>query len=233
MARLRAPTVAQIVPGFKQVRLGYVNAFFVEGDPGLVLVDTGLPGKADVIADAVIEAGHSPGDVSDVIITHCHIDHIGSLAAVAAVTGGRVWVHMADAAVTESGTPAGEMTGRNLIGRLMVFTARPKAAEPVAVDRSLEDGLALDLAGGFTVIHTPGHTPGHVSLLWKPGLVMIAGDAAMNLSGRVGPPPVAEDHAAAAVSFRRLATFDFEVAVFGHGRPVTEAASAVMRGAGG
>jgi glyoxylase-like metal-dependent hydrolase (beta-lactamase superfamily II) len=219
-----------VVPGLRQVKLGYVNAYLIEGDSGLVVVDTGLPGKLDAIEEAVVEAGFRTSDVSDILITHSHLDHIGSLAALTGATGARVRVHPEDRAVTTDGVPSAPMTGRNLVGKLMVFTMRrPKAAQPVETTTDMTDGETLELAGGLTVIHTPGHTPGHVSLLWRDGSVMISGDAAMNLSGRVAPPPVAEDHVLAARSFRRLVTFDFDTAVFGHGRPVVGGASEVLR----
>ncbi|HSJ28227.1 MAG TPA: MBL fold metallo-hydrolase [Acidimicrobiia bacterium] len=219
----------RLVPGLHQVALGYVNAYIIEGEAGLVVVDTGLPGRMDRLADAVGAVGRDVVAVTDIVVTHCHIDHIGSLADLAARSGARVWTHSQDRHVTETGSLAGPMTGRNLVGRLMVFTGRPRAASPVPVDASLHDGEVVDLAGGLRVIHTPGHTPGHVSLLWEPGGVLVAGDAAMRLSGRITPPPVAEDHVAATRSFRRLATFQYDVMVFGHGRPVTTGAAESMR----
>ena len=51
-------------------------------------------------------------------------------------------------------------------------------------DRALNDGDVLDFAGGLEVIHTPGHTAGHVSLLWKRDRgLLITGDAAANIMG--------------------------------------------------
>jgi glyoxylase-like metal-dependent hydrolase (beta-lactamase superfamily II) len=219
----------RVVPGLHLVALGYENAFVIEGEDGLAVVDAGLPGRADRIGRVVEELGRDLAAVTDILVTHCHIDHIGSLADLASRSGARVWTHGEDRHVTETGSLAGPMTGRNLVGRLMVFTGRPRAAAPVPVDALLEDGEVVDVAGGIRVIHTPGHTPGHASLLWEAGGVLLAGDAAMRLSGRVTPPPVAEDHAQATRSFRRLATFDYDAMVFGHGRPVTTGAAEIMR----
>lgn len=80
------------------------------------------------------------------------------------------------------------------------------------------------MAGGIEVIHTPGHTPGHVSYLWVDGRALVAGDAAGNVLG-LGPMMIAEDHGAAYVSFARLAVLDFTTAVFGHGKPIREGAA--------
>jgi glyoxylase-like metal-dependent hydrolase (beta-lactamase superfamily II) len=76
-------------------------------------------------------------------------------------------------------------------------------------------------------VHTPGHTSGHVSfLLDRSGGVLLAGDAVGNRRGRLGVSPrlVTADPAAAAASAAKLASLRFEIAVFGHGSPLTERA---------
>ena len=118
------------------------------------------------------------------------------------------------------------------MGRVLVpyvKVALPWALPPVAVQETLSDGESV---GPFRVIATPGHTAGHVSLLWQERGLLFAGDAAANLTG-VGPHPAADDPAQARDSFRGLAERDFESAVFGHGRTVrsraVEAFSAAAR----
>ena len=92
-------------------------------------------------------------------------------------------------------------------------------------DIALSDGDIIDIAGGLEVIHTPGHTAGHVSLLWKRDRgLLIAGDAAANLMGlnyMIGY----DDVAAGKASLAKLATRQFEAAVFGHGKPLLSGAS--------
>jgi glyoxylase-like metal-dependent hydrolase (beta-lactamase superfamily II) len=76
---------------------------------------------------------------------------------------------------------------------------------------------------GFTAVHTPGHTAGHVSfLLDRAGGLLFAGDAARSSRARLRHSPrlVSEDRAEAERSVAKLATLDFDVAVFGHGAPV-------------
>jgi glyoxylase-like metal-dependent hydrolase (beta-lactamase superfamily II) len=92
--------------------------------------------------------------------------------------------------------------------------------------RDLTDGMTLDIAGGVEVVHTPGHSADHVSLLWKHDRgVLFAGDVAANIMG-LGYSLGYEDFDQGRGSLRKLADLDFEVAVFGHGKPILSSASA-------
>ena len=111
--------------------------------------------------------------------------------------------------------------------REMLKGERP-TIDPFEVDIRLADGQAVPGFDDLRVIHTPGHSAGHISLLWEhAGGVLVVGDAAAN-QGALMPAPVAEDHELNAASLRRLAALDFEVAVFGHGEPIHEGASAAF-----
>lgn len=229
----------RIVAGLYRILKGYVNAYVLEDGDGLVLIDCGMPKKAAKIAAAIREAGHKPTDVRHILVTHQHLDHMGSLAALTKVTGAMVHVHPADAPVVRGdaerpGPNRARVAGR-VLGPLLVRIER-KRAEPVAVDRELVDGDSLPFAGGLRVLHTPGHTPGQTSFLWeRHGGVLIAGDVAGARGDRVGPPIGAvfgmftEDVEEAKRSFRKVAALDFEVAVFGHGNPIRSGAAEAMR----
>ncbi len=229
----------RIVDRLFRVLRGYVNAYVLEDESGLVLIDCGMPKRADRIASAIRETGHEPEDVEHILVTHHHLDHTGSLAALAGRTGATVYVHPADAAVVSGASMPpppnrAKLSGRT-IGPLLVRLG-PKRADPAKVDEDLVDATELPFAGGLRVIHTPGHTAGQTSfLLPRDGGVLIAGDAARAAGRRVGPPTGAvfgmftEDLQEARRSFRRLAELDFDVAVFGHGDPVRSGAAEVFR----
>jgi glyoxylase-like metal-dependent hydrolase (beta-lactamase superfamily II) len=69
-----------VVPGLWEVPLGFVNAFLLETENGLALIDTGVAGSADKILEVVRATGRAPADIRHILMTHCHGDHAGSLA---------------------------------------------------------------------------------------------------------------------------------------------------------
>ncbi len=85
--------------------------------------------------------------------------------------------------------------------------------------RTVEDGEELPYGGGTVVIHTPGHTPGHLCLYVKQAKVLIAGDALNVEEGRlIGPRPQhTADIDAARRSLKKLAEYDIETVICYHG----------------
>ena len=72
--------VREVVDGVIEIPIGYVKAYAVVVDDGVVLVDTGIPGRADKVARAVEAARRPIGEVHTILLTHCHPDHIGGVA---------------------------------------------------------------------------------------------------------------------------------------------------------
>lgn len=184
---------------------------------GPVLIDAGTRWAARRILRSL--AGRT---LSAHAITHAHCDHQGSSAAVCAALGLPYWVGEGDLAAAEAGGAA-VMTPRNAFtfvqGMFWPGPGRP-------VDRVLREGEDV---GGFTVLETPGHAPGHVSLWRERDRVLIAGDVFFGrhpLSGRPGvhPPPDAftPDPGANRLAMRRLAELRPALCCFGHGPPVRD-----------
>ena len=103
--------------------------------------------------------------------------------------------------------------------------------EPTEADEYLEEGQILGFAGDAEVLQLPGHAAGQVGLLLpRHGGMLIAADAATNMGGRLGYPIVVEELETTKDTRRRLATLDFTIACFGHGRTVAEGAAEAFRG---
>jgi glyoxylase-like metal-dependent hydrolase (beta-lactamase superfamily II) len=210
-----------IADGVFDVPITYVHAFLVVDDDGVVLVDTGLPGRSKKLHEALDEARKKIGDVHTILLTHWHPDHVGGVADLRRASGARVVAHQLDAEVISGDKPVPPVNGFMKIGSW--FMGKPEVA---AVDHRLTTDGPTPLAG-FSAYHTPGHTDGHVSyLLDRAGGVLFAGDAAAGGRSKVGYTPrmVTADVNAARASVARLAQLEFRVAVFGHGPAVTDAA---------
>ncbi len=215
--------------------LPYVNAFLVDGEDGLILIDTGLPHREGRVLRTVESIGKRPEALRHIVITHHHADHTGSLAALVARTGAKVFVHSLDAPIVRGDRPSPGPTRETAVSRAVLRLGRWRgltAIAPTPVDFELDDGQELPIAGGIRVVHTPGHTAGHVSLLLPSKRLLIVGDAAGALFGRVGPPigMFTEDMMRAKHSIRRLAELDgFDTACFGHGTVVEDHAAVRFR----
>ena len=211
--------VREIVDGVFELSLGFVNLHLVVTDDGVVLVDTGLPRNARRIDRALRELRRRIGDVRTVLLTHHHFDHTGNVADLRRRSGARVVAHAADAPVITGAIRPEPPRGLAGLAVRLIGTA-----EPTKLDQLISaDGTQP--VPGFTAVHTPGHTRGHVSyLLDRAGGVLFAGDAASGArDGTVtaGPTRVSEDPAEQERSVVKLATYDFEHAVFGHGTAVS------------
>lgn len=232
-------SVLQIVPGVTQVSLGMVNVFLLVGE-NVTVIDTGMPGSAPKILDALAEIGKRPRDIGQILITHLHADHTGSAKALkeaAAADGGaaKIYMHASDAEAFEQGQvmrkaqPAPGLLN-TLIFKLLSGRAGPSQVEPAAVDCTISDGEELPFAGGLKAFHVPGHTAGNMVFLWpQQGGVLFSGDTCGRMSGPLGFPVLFEDMSLGLQSLRRVAGMQFEYAVFGHGKPILGGAAQQFR----
>lgn len=226
-------SIQQVVPGFYWISLGFVNAYLLETQTGLVLIDTGVSNSTDKILSAVASLGKKPGDIKHILVTHLHGDHTGSLAALKKATGAPAYMHSLDAQMVRIGQ-AGRpfQPGPGLLSRFIIFLMSrrgPTLIESAEVENELSDGQILDSVVGIKVIHAPGHAAGQVAFLIPlHGGILVAADSCGNRSG-LAYPPIFEDMDTGMQSLKKLSTLDFEVAVFGHGKPITSGASKAFK----
>jgi glyoxylase-like metal-dependent hydrolase (beta-lactamase superfamily II) len=173
-----------------------------------------------------VRAGVPYQRLSQVILTHDDIDHIGSLGTVIRECSGPIQVlaHEADAANIEAGRP-GKMAPERLAAipeerrRTLEAVLARLQSERVRVTQRLAGGERLPYCGGIRVIHTPGHTLGHICLYHEPSRTLIAGDA-LNVDGdvlRPSSPAMSHDAQQAVTSLRALAAFDIASVISYHG----------------
>ena len=214
-------TVTRVADHLHMISRRGANAYLLEADDGLTVIDTGWPGTDDAILAAVTDLGRPASDVRHILLTHAHIDHLGSAAALKRATGARVLIHAADRGIAERGDgPRRMRAAPSPVGLLFpVMSALPVSAEPVPIDGEMADGDVLPIAGGLEVIDVPGHCAGQVALRWQRHGILFAADACTHFAG-LGDPIGFEDEAAGRRSQARLAGLDFDTACFGHGRPI-------------
>jgi glyoxylase-like metal-dependent hydrolase (beta-lactamase superfamily II) len=223
--------VERVINGVHVVPMGMANAYLIEGDDGLTMIDAGFPNKAIAAFGAIRGLGRSPDQLKHLIFTHGHPDHIGSAAAIVRETGAKTFMHPLDIPMAESGGPFRPMTpAPGLLRQIMcrLFFHPDERVEPVAIDQPLSAGETLSIAGGIEVIHVPGHCAGQVALLWRPGCMLFAGDVCMNLMGLADPVGF-ENLDEGRVSQRKLADLSFDAVGFGHGKPIARDASMQFR----
>ncbi len=170
-----------------------VNTFMVT-DRGICLVDAGVVGSVGPILGMVKDAGRDPGEILLLILTHAHPDHLGGALAIRRATGCLIAAHPAEMAWIED--PSLQARERPIPGFSTLVGG------PVQVDRLLQDGDRISIGGDryLTVIHTPGHSPGSISLFFGDEGVLISGDA-LPVKGAI---PVYDDPIASIRSIERL-----------------------------
>jgi glyoxylase-like metal-dependent hydrolase (beta-lactamase superfamily II) len=218
--------MTEIADGVTLVPSAQGNAFLVEGTHGITVVDTGMAGTPTALLNALTAAGRKPGDVRQILITHAHPDHVKGAAELRRRTSAPVLIHSADAGWLATGrVPAGGRSGA--FGRVVDWL--PLAHwEPVTADGELADGDLVD--GALRVLHTPGHTPGHVVLIHEPTNTALVGDAVFHRGGLLlGPGAMAFDPAARPASVARIPS-DVQAVGFSHGTPLTGAAVEAFHG---
>jgi glyoxylase-like metal-dependent hydrolase (beta-lactamase superfamily II) len=210
-----------------------INSFaLVQDDGSVTLVDTGLKKAPARITAALASIGKHPRDVTHIVLTHVHPDHAGGAAEMSRRTGAPVLVHGDDHGWARSGRIRGGNDPSTRMGRLFARAGDGKV-EPFEPGPALEDGQLLPLGGGVRVVHTPGHSPGHISLLVEPTRTLITGDALFNFrflgGARISPAFLCSDFAMTKRTAHRLGELEYDVAAFTHGPEIRDRARETVR----
>jgi glyoxylase-like metal-dependent hydrolase (beta-lactamase superfamily II) len=221
--------------------VGPVNAYLLPGPP-VTLVDAGpkTPSAWEALLAGLRAYGLAPADVRRIVLTHGHPDHFGQAAALAGISGAEVLAHSADGpkytadrSVADHVLEALRLAGvPQAFGPAVLDALRQsrKLFDPLTAFTPLADGAALPCGGGtLQVVHTPGHSAGHIALVADGAL--IAGDVLLEETSanplveftpegrRVRTLPLL------LTSLRRLAALPAETVFPGHGPPFRDPAA--------
>ena len=225
-------SIKPIAPDLYMIALSNVNAFLLT-QAEVTLIDTGFAGSEEKILQAVRDLGKQPTDIRHIIVTHCHPDHAGSLAALQQATGATTYAHPLDAPAMRAGTVNKPLTPppqllQRLLFWLFIRNSSPNYP-PATIDREINDGDRLPIAGGLRVIHAPGHCAGQVALFWpQHGGVLFAADTCANMPS-LDYSLGYEDFARGKQTLTQLAQLEFAAVCFGHGNAITQDATVKFR----
>lgn len=218
----------EIMPGIYQVDGVNAHSYIITGKEGATIIDAGMFGNTKKIIKYAEKIGLKPSDIKTIVLTHHHMDHTGSLSNLKKATGANVAIHKEDADYL-SGKKKQEVKSKGLRPMLLMLLMRFMQPKPVEPEILLEEG---DKVGGLTVIHTPGHTPGSISLYDPDRKVIYVGDALRYVNGKIEGPPGARftsDPEMAKQSIGKISSLDFDVMLSGHGEALRPKASEKVR----
>lgn len=152
-------------------RFGFVNAYLVDEDDGLTLIDTMIPGAAKAILARAEELGKP---IARIALTHAHGDHVGSLDALRE--------RLPDAEVLITARDARLLAKDKSLDR-DEEKGRLRGGYPGAETQPTRTIAPGERIGSLEVVASPGHTPGHVSFLDTRDRTLYAGDAYSTLGG--------------------------------------------------
>jgi glyoxylase-like metal-dependent hydrolase (beta-lactamase superfamily II) len=232
----------QVAPGVEMLELaatlmsgpGTLCPTLLWDPQDVVLVDAGLPGMAPQFLKAMAQANVSAEKLTRIIITHHDLDHIGSLGELLRIPAQRVEVlaHAQEVPYIQGEKRPIKMTPEMMAQMEERMKGLPQEqrqamgsmfeslkSQKLTVDRTLADSARLPHCGGIQVIHTPGHTPGHVCLYLQASRILIAGDALFVEGGNLVPAPafINADPSLALASLEKLTRYDIAGIIAYHG----------------
>lgn len=209
---------------------GMINAFLVCSDDGNILIDAGLPRTEAKIENKLRQLSLKFEDIDLIVITHAHIDHAGNAALLRRLTGAPIIGHEGD---LDYYLRKKKMTfcPTGGFGKLFLKTGALTANyEDFMPDILMKETDILDLTDyGFdgSVIPTPGHTEGSISVLMQ-GDYAFVGDlissgillGGIMMKGRAKRPPFEDDPQQVADELEKILDQNYGKFYMGHGGPL-------------
>ncbi len=206
-----------------RIRDRFVNLYVVDAG-SVVLVDTGTKTAEPLVRAGLRELGKEVADIEFILLTHHHLDHVGTAGIWKREADADLAIHADDAKVI-AGEERRRGTGVGVRGKVAAMFAglfsRMMGVPPVRADRVLPGRGTVQVLGfDFEAIPARGHTLGSCAFLLPLEGVLFAGDAVNARHGKPMPPWFVEDPGAAVESFHELIAMAPGVLCCGHGDPV-------------
>ncbi len=198
----------------------------VDGGEG-VLVDAGFPDDQSI--NTRMEWLRSIPDLSlkYIVITHHHFDHSSGAAKLRELTGAKIVMHTDEEPILKRSAteemPSDMDVPEERKEWLALTSQWRKEAAAAGADELVADGDTLSI-GGLTLrmVHTPGHTAGHLSPFLEEGKVLFAGDNVLGMGTTVVPPPPHGDMFDYLASLKKMQSLEADLMCCGHGPLVRE-----------
>ena len=246
MSQIASGIVTEVLPGVWQLPIplpghgiGRVNSYVLEHDGRLLMIDTGyaVPEGRAAMLSMFRAMGRRIEDIEFILTTHLHADHCGLAGWLQSETGAPVAMHGADADRLRD-RYVEQAAVREATARWLEEVGAPERSQEMAMRqiarwREQFDGVEPDrrLVGGehidhgrfhLEVIHTPGHTPGHVCFYERTTRAMFTGDTILpriTYSPTYRPFPSSDPISEYRSSLARLAGYPMERGLPGHQDP--------------
>ena len=229
----------EITPRIRRIGTGIVNAYLIEADGEVTIVDAGAPSYWGDLPAELAAMGRTLDDVRSVVLTHGHSDHIGFAERIRRERGTPIRVHELDAALARGEVPnPSKGLGPFKIGPLVGFLWFSLTHGLLRIPRIAEvstfgDGATLDVPGAPRVILLPGHTPGSAALHFAGHDALLIGDAIATYAVTTGVhapmiAPFTADPAQALASLARLDGVEAGFVLPGHGQAWTRGVAAAL-----
>jgi len=225
-------------------RVGYVNAYLVDGDKdnGYLLIDTGWNTEEsfDYLKRSLADdSGIKWKEIRQIVVTHAHPDHYGLAGRLRRRCSAQVFLHEEERNIIKSryidmdellkqiaqwlhlnGTPPDELSELQTASLAM-----RKFVTPILPDVTLYGGETITTGYfSFKVLWTPGHASGHICLYEPDKKILISGDHILpTITPHVGLHPQSGSNPLGDYldSLNRLKQLDVKLVLPGHGHPFT------------
>jgi len=207
------------------IKLGLNSCYLISGRE-IVLVDGGPPNKLEVFKKELSRLGINPRGIKLIILTHSHVDHAGSAKEISELTGAKIAAHQTEGKYLENEAmliPKGvNFNGKVTKPILFPILSRikfPRFKPDILL--SEEPMLLSEYGIDGSVIHTPGHTPGSLSVVLGSGEAFVGCMAHNGLPFRLKPglPIYAQDIEEVKRSWKILLEMGVKMVYPGHGNP--------------